>query len=83
MRLADGTLAGSVLTMDQALRNFVAIGLELAEASRRVALYPAQYLGLSDRGMLAPGCWADVAVLDRALAVRTVYVEGECCVKNA
>lgn len=83
VRLADGTLAGSVLTMDQALRNFVSIGLDLADASRRVSLYPAQYLGMSDRGMLAQGCWADAVVLDRALLVRTVYVEGECCVENA
>ncbi|MGY2485873.1 N-acetylglucosamine-6-phosphate deacetylase [Cupriavidus sp. CP313] len=83
VRLADGTLAGSVLTMDQALRNFVSIGLDLADASRRVSLYPAQYLGMSDRGMLAQGCWADVVVLDRALSVRTVYVEGECCVEDA
>ncbi|KWR90082.1 N-acetylglucosamine-6-phosphate deacetylase [Cupriavidus sp. IDO] len=83
VRLADGTLAGSVLTMDQALRNFVAIGLDLADASRRVSLYPAEYLGLADRGRLAAGCWADVTVLDRALSVRAVYVEGECCVEDA
>ncbi|WER46313.1 N-acetylglucosamine-6-phosphate deacetylase [Cupriavidus sp. WKF15] len=83
VRLANGTLSGSVLTMDQALRNFVAIGLDLADASRRVSLYPAQYLGLADRGQLAPGCWADVVVLDRALHIRTVHVEGERCVENA
>ncbi|UDM50150.1 N-acetylglucosamine-6-phosphate deacetylase [Cupriavidus sp. MP-37] len=83
VRLADGTLAGSVLTMDQALRNFVSIGLDLADASRRVSLYPAQYLGIAERGMLAEGCWADVVVLDRALSVRSVYVEGECCVADA
>ncbi|WP_444633453.1 N-acetylglucosamine-6-phosphate deacetylase [Cupriavidus oxalaticus] len=83
VRLADGTLAGSALTMDQALCNFVAIGLDLADAARRVSLYPAQYLGLTDRGALAAGCWADVVVLDRALSVRSVYVEGECCVDHA
>ncbi|SOZ36776.1 N-acetylglucosamine-6-phosphate deacetylase [Cupriavidus neocaledonicus] len=83
VRLADGTLAGSVLTMDQALRNLVAIGLDLADAARRVSLYPAQYLGIADRGRLAEGCWADVVVLDRALSVRSVHVEGECCVGTA
>lgn len=83
VRLADGTLAGSALTMDQALRNFVAMGLALEDASRRVSLYPAQYLGLADRGLLAIGAWADVTVLNRDLEVTAVYVEGELCVENA
>ena len=38
VRLADGTLAGSTLTMDQALKNLVKIGLELDDASKRVSL---------------------------------------------
>lgn len=78
VRLADGTsLAGSALTMDQALRNLVSIGLDLANASNRVSRYPADYLGLADRGRLQPGAWADVVVLDRELQVREVFVEGE------
>jgi N-acetylglucosamine-6-phosphate deacetylase len=77
VRLADGTLAGSALTMDQALRNLVAIGLPLSEASARVSRHAADYLGLSDRGRLAPGAWADLVVLDASsLAVRAVHVEG-------
>jgi N-acetylglucosamine-6-phosphate deacetylase len=76
--LADGTLAGSTLTMDQALANLVfALGLSLGEASRRVSTIAAQYLGLADRGRLAPGAWADVVVLDAALAVQQVWVEGQ------
>jgi N-acetylglucosamine-6-phosphate deacetylase len=78
VRLADGTLAGSTLTMDQALRNLVhTLGLPLAEASRRTATLAAQHLGLVDRGVLQAGAWADVVVLDAALAVRQVWVEGE------
>jgi N-acetylglucosamine-6-phosphate deacetylase len=78
VRLADGTLAGSTLTMDQALRNLVvALGLPLVEAAQRVATHAARYLGLADRGVLAPGAWADVALLDGALRVRQVWVEGE------
>jgi N-acetylglucosamine-6-phosphate deacetylase len=77
VRLADGTLAGSTLTLDEALRNLVGpLGLGLAEASARVSTHAADYLGLPDRGRLAPGVWADVVVLDRDLAVRDVYVEG-------
>ncbi|MFG6490064.1 N-acetylglucosamine-6-phosphate deacetylase [Roseateles sp. BYS78W] len=78
VRLADGTLAGSALTMDQALRNLVqALGLDLVDASRRVSTAAADYLGLADRGRLAPGAWADVVVMDGALDLRRVFVEGE------
>ncbi|TKR29512.1 N-acetylglucosamine-6-phosphate deacetylase [Luteimonas gilva] len=78
VRLADGTsLAGSALTMDQALRNLVSIGLDLADASDRLSRYPAEYLGLQDRGTLQADAWADLVVLDRDLQVRQVFVEGE------
>jgi N-acetylglucosamine-6-phosphate deacetylase len=77
VRLADGTLAGSTLTMDQALRNLVSIGIELEEASRRVSTYAAEYLGLSDRGHLVEGARADLVVLDRELRLQRVIVEGE------
>jgi N-acetylglucosamine-6-phosphate deacetylase len=78
VRLADGTLAGSTLTLDQALRNLVSIGLPLAEASARCSLHAANYLGLPDRGRLQPGAWADVVALDAAgLQLQQVWVEGE------
>lgn len=77
VRLADGTLAGSTLTMDMALRNLVnELGLGLPEASKRVSTYAADYLGLSDRGRLEAGAWADMVVLDRDLQLTAVYVEG-------
>ena len=77
VRLPDGTLAGSTLTMDQALCNLVALGLSLAEASRRTATIAAEHLGLADRGALAPGGWADVVVLDASLQLQRVLIEGE------
>lgn len=77
VRLATGSLAGSVLTMDQALRNFVGMGLDLADASHRLSLYPADYLGETQRGRLAPGAWADIVVLDQDLKPVAVFVEGE------
>lgn len=77
VRLADGTLAGSTLTMDQALRNLVGLGLSLAEASRRTSTLAAEHLGLSDRGRLQAGAWADVVQLDRDLQLTGVVVEGE------
>jgi N-acetylglucosamine-6-phosphate deacetylase len=77
VRLPDGTLAGSTLTLDQALRNLVGLGLDLADASARVSTYAADYLGLEERGRLAPGAYADIVVLDRDLNLKAVYIEGE------
>jgi len=76
MRLADGTLAGSALTMDAALRNLVGIGLPLQEAARRLSTLPAAWIGLADAGRIAAGARADLVVLDAGLAVRAVYIGG-------
>lgn len=78
VRLADGTLAGSTLTMDQALRNLVGLGLTVAEASNRVSTFAADYLDLQERGRLVAGAWADLVLLDpESLALQSVHVEGE------
>ena len=78
VRLPDGTLAGSTLTMDQALRNLVfELGLEIEDASRRVSTNAADYLGLPERGRLEQGAWADFVVMDRELRLQQVVVEGE------
>jgi N-acetylglucosamine-6-phosphate deacetylase len=77
VRLADGTLAGSTLTMDRALRNLVdVVGVPLDDAARRVATHAADFLELPERGRLAVGAWADVVVLDRDLRVQEVLIEG-------
>jgi N-acetylglucosamine-6-phosphate deacetylase len=76
-RLADGTLAGSTLTMDEALRNLVSLGVTLAEASLRTSTFAADYLGVEDRGRIAAGTWADLVVLTPTLELSAVYVEGE------
>jgi N-acetylglucosamine-6-phosphate deacetylase len=77
VRLADGTLAGSTLTMERALRNFMALGLPLADAARRLSAMPADYLGCADCGHLRPGARADLVVVDAAGALVAVYVGGE------
>jgi N-acetylglucosamine-6-phosphate deacetylase len=78
-RLDDGTLAGSLLTMDAAVRTMIDRGgATVAEALAMASTVPARVLGLTDRGVLRPGAVADVVVLDRdALAVRATYVAGE------
>ena len=76
VRLPDGTLAGSTLTMDQALRNLVTLGLSVRQASMRVSTHAADYLGVTDRGRIAKGQFADLVVVDRDLCVQRVIVEG-------
>jgi N-acetylglucosamine-6-phosphate deacetylase len=77
VRLADGTLAGSTLTMDQALRNLVGMGLAVEDASMRVSTHAADFLGLADRGRLLVGARADLVVLDGELQLNQVIVEGD------
>ena len=74
----DDVLAGSVLTMDQAVRNLIAFtGCSLAEAAAAAARTPARLLGLEGRkGTLAPGCDADIVVLDEKLRVTLTVARG-------
>jgi N-acetylglucosamine-6-phosphate deacetylase len=76
-RLADGTLVGSTLSMDQAVRNIVGLGVPVERALEMAATIPAQALGLTDRGRIAPGARADLVALDRdSLDVAAVWVAG-------
>jgi N-acetylglucosamine-6-phosphate deacetylase len=75
-RLENGSLAGSLLTMDQAVRNAVQAGLKLETAVQLASRHPARYLGLSKKGRLEPGCDADIVVLGDNLEVREVFVAG-------
>ena len=77
-RLADGTLAGSILTEDAALRNLMCFtGCTLAQAAETITGMPAQLLGLRDRGQLQPGMRADLVLLDADHAVLATWVGGE------
>ncbi len=78
-RLADGRLAGSILSLDQAVRNAVAIGGRgIADAIAAVTSTPADLLGIgADRGRIAAGRRADLVLLSADLHVRTTWVAGE------
>ena len=75
--LADGTLAGSVATMDRVFRFLVnQVGLSVHEAVQLCSTTPATELGLKDTGTLSRGAIADLVVMDRDLKVKQTYVGG-------
>jgi len=78
-RLPDGVLAGSILSLDQALRNVIEItGCTLADALAMMTTTPARLLGIEgDRGRIAPGCAGDLVLLSPDLHVRKTIVAGE------
>ena len=80
--LEDGTLAGSVLTMDGALRMLVGLGLTLPEAARMCAATPAEALGLADAGAIAAGNRADLVVVDRGLRVTQTFIGGVAALEH-
>lgn len=77
-RLADGTLTGSVLTMDQALRNVLALpGVPLSAASAMLSRNPARAAHAAERkGLLAPGYDADLVLLDSDLRPCATFCAG-------
>lgn len=75
---ASGTLAGSALSMIDAVRNTVRLlGVPLEEAARMASTYPADFLGLgASRGRIEPGRHADFTVIDADLNVRETWIDG-------
>ncbi len=76
-RLEDGTLAGSTLTMDRAIRNLVKIEIPLRDALIMATATPARALGREDIGVIRPGSRADFVVLSEKLEVEETYVAGK------
>ena len=75
---ADGTIAGSILTMDRAFQMLVGqAGLSLVDAATICATTPARELGLVGHGILTPGAAADLVVLDAQLTVVQTYIAGQ------
>lgn len=71
-----GTIAGSTLTQDAALRNVVGAGVPFADAVAALTEIPARAVGRPDLGRLDPGSPADAVLLDAGLHVRRVWVAG-------
>jgi N-acetylglucosamine-6-phosphate deacetylase len=81
--LADGTIAGSITTMDAAFRLLVtAVGLSVVDAAHLTATTPAAAVGRPDLGRLEVGHPADLVVLDAGFRVRQTWVAGRCVWNN-
>ena len=76
-RLADGTLAGSTLTLDRAVRSMVSLGgTSLEDALSMATTVPAARLGLTDRGSLEVGRRADLVLWSADLQVVSTVIGG-------
>ena len=77
MRAPEGMLAGSLLTMIDAVRNLNELGAPLEAALGAASAVPARALGLTDAGRLGVGLPADIVVLDDNLEIESVFVGGD------
>jgi hypothetical protein len=78
MRLADGTYAGSLLTMERAVQILInEVGLEPVEAIRSASETPSRLLDDRTRGAIKPGARADMAILDNDYNVRATLIAGD------
>jgi N-acetylglucosamine-6-phosphate deacetylase len=76
--LDDGTLAGSVVMLDQSIRNVVRwTDATPAEAIRMASEVPARLLGLEHTGKIVEGCIADLVLFDENLNVEATIVSGQ------
>ena len=78
-RLKDGTLAGSVLTMDKAVKNMVnKVGIQLPKVIQMASFNPARSIGIDDKkGSLEPGKDADIVILNKNLETELTIVAGK------
>ncbi|NRF92400.1 N-acetylglucosamine-6-phosphate deacetylase [Paenibacillus frigoriresistens] len=75
-QLEDGTLASSTVTMNEALRNTVELGISLEDAVTMASRTPADLLGLPQKGRIALGADADMVLLDDQFQVTWTMIDG-------
>jgi N-acetylglucosamine-6-phosphate deacetylase len=77
-RQKDGTLAGSTLTQDRALRNMIKIGIPSEDVIAMLTETPARQIGVDNfKGKLAAGFDADINILDNEFNVVATYIKGD------
>ena len=83
VRLEDGTLAGSTLTLNRAVKNMVEkVGVSLCDAVYMASYNPAKQIGEADKkGSIDVGKDADLVIFDGGVNVKTVLVGGKIVYK--
>ncbi|MBX4148113.1 N-acetylglucosamine-6-phosphate deacetylase [Paenibacillus lautus] len=76
-RLADGTLASSTVTMNEALRLTEATGISMEDTVHMASTTPARILGLSHKGKIEVGYDADLVLMDERYQVQWTMIEGK------
>jgi N-acetylglucosamine-6-phosphate deacetylase len=79
VRLSDGTLAGSALTMDEAFRNLLTLGLSSEIISQKLSGIPAKLIEAHDRGKIKVGHFADLVIFNKDFKIDSVIIEGDKC----
>ena len=72
----DGTLAGSIITMDQIFKNLVNMNFSIEEAVELTSYNASKYLNIQNIGKLEKGCLSNFLVLDKNLNIIDIYLEG-------
>ena len=72
----DGTLAGSIITMDQTFKNLVNMNFTIEEAVELTSFNASKYLGIQNIGKIEKGCLSNFLVLDNNLNIKDIYLEG-------
>jgi N-acetylglucosamine-6-phosphate deacetylase len=79
VKLSDGTLAGSSLTMDQAFRNLIKIGLPPHIISEKLSTTQTKLLEIKDRGYIKVGFKSDFILMNEKFKILEVFIDGEKC----
>ncbi len=75
-RLKDGTLAGSILRMDKAVRNVISDKIGLVDAVKMASLIPAESIGIhKEKGSIKIGKDSDFTIFDEKMQVKSVYID--------
>ncbi len=78
LQLEDGTLAGSIVSMDEAVRNTVKLGVGIEDALRMASFVPAHFLRLENElGRIAQGYRASMVHLTENLYVNKTWIDGQ------
>ena len=83
VRLLDGTIAGSSMTLLNGVQHLIKSGIPIANVSKMASYNPAKSIKMEDKvGSISVGKYADLTILDSEYNVAYTYINGLCVFKN-